>query len=65
VKEQNGTFGPFFAKAMACFQELETVQFVVANSVFKCDITAPNLVQKFNVPLPDGAEAQLGRIALR
>jgi len=28
------------------------VQFVVGNSVFKCDITAPNLVQKFSVPIP-------------
>jgi len=38
---------------MACFQELETVQFIVGNSVFKCDIFAPNLVQQFNVLLPE------------
>jgi len=53
VKEANGTYGPFFSKAMSCFQEVEGVQFIVANSVFKCDIIAPNLVQQFNVPIPE------------
>jgi len=53
INDNNGTFGPFFAKAMACFLEVIDVQFVVGNTLFKCDVSAPGLIQKFNVPLPD------------
>jgi len=34
TKEDNGIFGPLFAKAMACFLEVQDVQFVVGNTVF-------------------------------
>jgi len=53
VNDSNGTFGPFFAKAMACFLEVVDVQFVVGNALFKCDVFAPGLIQKFNVPVPE------------
>jgi len=53
VNDSNGVFGPFFAKAMACFLEITDVQFVVGNAVFKCKIEAPGLIQQFNVPIPD------------
>jgi len=56
VNENNGTFGPFYSKAMACFNEVVDVQFVVGNALFKCDIQAPGLVQKFKVPVPDTAD---------
>jgi len=53
VKEKNGTFGPFFSKAMACFEEITDVQFVVGNSIIKLEIFAPAFIQQFNVPVPD------------
>jgi len=58
IKEKSGIYAPVFSKAMVCFQEVENVQFVVGNSVFKCDVYAPNLVQQFNVPLPESEEAE-------
>jgi len=53
VNEQNGTFGPFFSKAMSCFEELTDVQFVVGNLIFKIEVFAPALIQQFNIPLPE------------
>jgi hypothetical protein len=43
-----------YTKAMTCLQELRNISFVVNNSVFKCDVVVPNLIQQLQVALPDG-----------
>lgn len=53
VNEKNKTFAPFYNKAMMCFQELENIQFVVGNSLFKCDVVAPGLIQQLKVDVPE------------
>jgi len=51
---ENAAGNPFmimYSKAMACFQEIKDVSFVIGNCVFKLTFEVPDLFQKFNVPV--------------